>query len=308
MKPRKRILLMAVAAALAVFTVGCSFSVSTAKIEDAIMTNSIDENGMPGEEVFSYTPDVPAIYTSAKILNAPDNTQIRIVWTYVTGSQKIDEVTLDSGTIANRYISSHIEPYALLPEGDYQVEFFVNDRSAPDATVKFVVTAGESGPGASDTADLAGYEPYSQAEGGFSVLYPADWILADMKEDNAAMFYPEEYVIDEQDEVNAVIVAALKGNAEGYTLETALQTWIEETEAEGLSGYRHVDQAIDTINGTDIASYVYGWTRDGYALYTVDAIAVRGDNLYLLTLTATQETFDTLYPQFEQMVLSFNIL
>ena len=139
----KSFFLMLVVATLTVFVLGCSFSVSTAKIEDALMTTSIDANGMPGEQVVSYTSDAPMLYTSAKLLNAPDNTSIRIVWTYLTGDQLMNEITLDSGDISDRYIFSSYEPAAALPEGNYQVEFFVEDRDEPDATVMFIVIAGE---------------------------------------------------------------------------------------------------------------------------------------------------------------------
>lgn len=139
MKNNKRLFLMIVAAALAVFAVGCSFNFSSAKIEDAIMTNSIDDNGMPGDQVVSYTADAPMLYASAKLHNAPDNTKIRVVWSYLTGDQLIDEITLDSGDIADRYIYSSFAPSDLLPEGNYQVAFYVEDREEPDATVMFVV-------------------------------------------------------------------------------------------------------------------------------------------------------------------------
>lgn len=131
---------MVVALALAVFATGCSFSFSTAKIEDAIMTNSIDADGKPGEAVASFATDAAILYTSAKIMNAPDNTQIRIVWTYVTGNEAMGEITVDSGDVSDRYIYSNYEPTALLPAGDYQVEYFIDDRKKPDATVKFSVT------------------------------------------------------------------------------------------------------------------------------------------------------------------------
>lgn len=140
MKIKKSILLIA-AVMLAVFTVGCSFSFSTAKIEDAIMTNSVDADGKPGEEVVSFPADVQTIYTSALLKNAPDNTQIRIVWTYVTADVLIDEVMLDSGDVSSRYIYSDWSPQMILPEGDYQVEYFIEDREEPDATAKFVVIA-----------------------------------------------------------------------------------------------------------------------------------------------------------------------
>ena len=141
MKSRKSIISIAFALALAVFVTGCSFSFSTAKIEDAIMTNSIDAEGKPGEEVVSFAADAAMLYTSAKLLSAPDNTQIRIVWTYVTGNQAMGEVIVDSGDVSDQYISSNYEPTGLLPEGDYQVQYFIDEREEPDAIVKFVVVA-----------------------------------------------------------------------------------------------------------------------------------------------------------------------
>ena len=75
MKTAKQILRFTIAAALSIVLLGCSFNVTTAKIEDAIMTNSIDENGAPGEEVVSYSADAATLYASAKVRNAPDNTK-----------------------------------------------------------------------------------------------------------------------------------------------------------------------------------------------------------------------------------------
>ena len=136
MKSNKRFMIIAFALALAVIATGCSFNFSTAKIDDAIMTNSVDADGKPGEEVVSFSADAAMLYTSAKLLSAPDNTQIRIVWTYVTGNQNMGEITVDSGTISDRYIYSNYEPTGLLPEGDYQVQYFVDTREEADATVK----------------------------------------------------------------------------------------------------------------------------------------------------------------------------
>jgi len=131
--------LMLVAAALTVFAIGCSFNFSTAKIDDAIMTLNIDADGVPGDEVVSFPADASILYTSAKLYNAPDHTSVRIVWTYVTGDEMIDEVTLDSGTISNRYLYSYVEPQGLIPQGDYKVEYYIEDRDEPDAIVKFVI-------------------------------------------------------------------------------------------------------------------------------------------------------------------------
>ena len=175
MKTRKQVLRIAIAAAMSIFLLGCSFNVTTAKVEDAMMTTSIDENGAPGEEVVSYPADAAMLYASAKIRNAPDNTKIRIVWNYLTGDQLMDEITLDSGTISDRYIYSSFEPTGLLPEGDYAVSFYVEDRTEPDATAKFVVVAAEN-----KTAQVATNGAYLEDVHMTSYIddngYPADTI------------------------------------------------------------------------------------------------------------------------------------
>ncbi len=420
----KRRLLLAVAILFAIFTVGCNLSVSTAKIQDAIMTTSIDENGVPGEEVVSFPADVQTIYTSAKLMNAPDNTKIRIDWTYVTGNQPIDSITFDSGDIASRYIYSDFSPSSILPKGDYQVQYFIDDREEPDATVKFVVVDAENIVAATDAAfleethmtsgvdasgypmdtvtsvpptgtwyvtsilrntqpgtmihyvwydtngnvidtvdfdpqgakdvyifgsfELTGIAPegqyrvevyiddastpaetvdfsvenitndsaassgqyanYQQTEGGFSVNYPKGWEMMEFVDSNMAWFYPAEYSIDGENDVNSVIVLSVKDSVSGYTTESALQSWIDETVAENHENYTYLDQSIDNVNGNDIASYAYSWTRDGYSLYTMDFLIVNGNDLYVVTFTATSEDFNTLYPYVEQMVLSLQIL
>lgn len=424
MKSNKRIAIIAVALALAIFATACSFSVSTANITDAIMTNSIDAEGKPGETVTSYSQDADMLYVSAKLRNAPDNTQIKFVWTYVTGNQTIDEITVDSGTISDRYVYSNLQPTALLPEGDYMVQIFIDERKEPDATVNFTVAAAEvkadatngayleethmtsavdaSGmpvdtistvstegtwyvssilrntqpdtiihytwydangnmidafdlnpEGATDvyifgsfalastapegqyrvditigdasvptasvyfsasnqvvnnTAATSGFTLYSQQEGAFSFEYPSDWMLQEFKSDMAAWVYPDAYSIKGQDDLNTVYVFKDAGKAAGYTIDTLLQAWVDETSGEGIENYQYIAQSVDTINGKEIASFSYAWTRGDYQLYTVDALLINGSDFYVLEFTATQDNYDALYPLFEHMAISFEIL
>lgn len=424
MKSNKRIIWMVVALALAVFATGCSFSFSTAKIEDAIMTNSIDESGMPGDTVTSFPANVEIMYTTATVKNAPEDTKVRIDWTYLTDNLLIDSVEVDVGEQANQNISSNLTPLVEFLIGDYQVEYFVDERKEPDATVKFTVTeaqlktepvAGayledthmtssvdESGKpvdsisivstsgtwyvssilrdtqadtvihykwydtdgnlvdafdldpkGASEvyifgsfvlasvapegryrveiyiddatepaaTVDFAAsnsvtpgmamyadFTLYSQAAGGYSFQYPTDWTLQEFPDDMAAWVYPDEYSISGEDDLNTVYVIANKGLADGYTIDTLLQGWVDETNAEGIENYAYIAQSVDNIGGRDIASFSYSWTRGDYALYTVDVLLLDGSDFYVLSFTVTQEAYDTLYPLFEQMALSFQIL
>ena len=151
MNTNKRTLIFILIALLAISVLGCSFSVSTAKVEDAIMTDSIDDSGKPVNTVTSYPADAGVFYTSAKLRNAPDNTKVRVVWTYVTSGEKIQEVNIDSGNISDRYIYSSISMDTLYPEGDYEVQYFVEDRTEPDATVQFRVTPAQEMTGTVDT-------------------------------------------------------------------------------------------------------------------------------------------------------------
>ncbi len=141
MKSMKRMLCVLAAAALFVMAAGCGKTVTTAHVENAIATAEIDSEGKPGAAVASFAPDAPVIYASAELRNAPDHTAIRVVWTYDTAGQSIGETTLDSGDIADRYIYSNLDPTEALPEGDYRVDFYVEDRDEPDATVRFTVAA-----------------------------------------------------------------------------------------------------------------------------------------------------------------------
>lgn len=139
----RKIVIFVVAAVLAFSAIGCSFSVSTAKVTDAIMTDSIDADGKPGNTVATYPADAGMLYTSAQIHNAPDNTNIRVVWIYVTTGETIQEINIDSGDMSDRYIYASLQLDTLYPEGDYEVRYFVDERKDPDATVKFRVVAAE---------------------------------------------------------------------------------------------------------------------------------------------------------------------
>lgn len=413
MKHTKKVLCLLAAMIFALSAASCSFT--TAKVTEAIMTDSIDAEGKPGNEVTSYTADVAVLYASAKLMSAPNNTQVRVVWTYLTDNQTIDEVIIDSGDISDRYIYSSLEPTATLPTGDYKVEFFVEDKKDPDATVTFTITPAlasiedahmtsfmDVGGVPTDTittveptgtwyvsailrntqpdttvrfvwldttgavideytfnpegksdiyiggtlqlsqvapngtyqveiylddnatpettvsfevnalnsestaAANADYTLFSQAEGGFSILYPTEWENISIPKNLAAGFYPAEYVIDGEDEVNTVVVVKVLNV--GYSTQQALDEWISETEDENNENYVALDNTIEQVNGRDMAMFAYTWSRSGYDLVTFDFLVVNGVDLYVITFTATQEALNTLYPYIEQMVLSFQIL
>jgi len=107
-KPSKRLLCILMTALVLLTAAGCEFS--TAKVEDAFMTTSVSTDGVPGEAVESFPANAEILYAAAKLLNAPDHTSVSILWVYVKTDATVADVSVDSGTLANRYIFSTLEP------------------------------------------------------------------------------------------------------------------------------------------------------------------------------------------------------
>ncbi|MDD4311717.1 MAG: PsbP-related protein, partial [Eubacteriales bacterium] len=277
-------------------------AVSGAYLEDTHMTTGMDASGMPLDSITSVA-STGTWYVSSILRNAQADTMIYYVW-YDTNGNKIDQVEFDPKGATDVYIFGSFELTSIAPEGQYRVEVYIDDATEPAAFVDFNVSNIVANNAATDVKMAI----YKQTEGGFSLQYPETWMMKEQTDSMLAWFYPEEYAIDGEADINNVFVVAVKGSAAGYTTETALQSWIDETVAENHENYTYVDQSIDNVNGRDIASYAYQWTKDGYNLTTIDFIILDGDNLYVITFTATNDDFNTLYPFVEQMVLSFQIL
>ena len=87
---KKVITLISVLLAL-VFFAGCSFSFTTANVTNAVMATDVDKGGKPLDIVTEYAQDAAKFVVSAVLNNAPENTQVKFVWNYLTEKQKIKE-------------------------------------------------------------------------------------------------------------------------------------------------------------------------------------------------------------------------
>jgi hypothetical protein len=272
-------------------------------IEDAHMTSYMDAGGTPVDTISVVEP-IGTWYVSAILRNTQPGTVIRFVW-YDTAGNVIDDYTLDPRGESDIYIGGTLELNQVAPEGTYRVELFIDAASEPAATVSFEVKAiGESSTG-SATGD---FDTYTSRADGYSIDYPADWILLEVQSLNAAAFYPAEYEIAVEGDLNTVICGISADVAAGYTTESILQQWIYETELENYENYTNIDSGIETVNGREMAMFAYSWSRSGYDLYTFDFLVIQGNDLYTITLAATSDVVSTLYPYLEQMVLSFKLL
>lgn len=124
---------------LAIPLIGCQggvgFTATTASLSEATMAKGIDETtNKPIDKTQVFTPDAPEFFCSAKLSNAPSDTEIKAEWIYVQGEAEgvtdyiIEEVTVTSeGT---GYIYFSLTNDALWPRGEYKVVLYVDGKES----------------------------------------------------------------------------------------------------------------------------------------------------------------------------------
>lgn len=134
---RMTLLYLPVCAAFLILAMSaCSFSASSANISSAKMAT--DEDGKNPTETFS--PDEP-FYCIVELSNAPNDTEVRAVWTAVKAEDakpntEIDEAKITSGSGQLQFNLSNQGPW---PTGDYKVDLYLNDAKEPTKTLEFEV-------------------------------------------------------------------------------------------------------------------------------------------------------------------------
>lgn len=110
---------------MAIVSLACSFSASTANINEAYMAQ--DEAGTEKTTVY---PQDSVFYCIVTLANAPDDTTLKAVWTAVEAQDtdpnlKIDEVTttMGDGTVPFTLTNDN-----LWPVGKYKIDLYLNDE------------------------------------------------------------------------------------------------------------------------------------------------------------------------------------
>jgi len=114
----------------------CSFSASTANINDAKMAR--DPEGNDPTKVFS--PD-ETFYCVADLSNAPDDTKVKAVWTAidVEGAKPDTKIKETSATGGSGQLQFSLTNDGSWPVGEYKVDLFLNDQEKPARTLEFKV-------------------------------------------------------------------------------------------------------------------------------------------------------------------------
>jgi hypothetical protein len=116
--------------------VGCSFSVSTAKLENLKMCGKVTTNKECASDTSTFAKNTPKLFATADLNNAPEGTKVKIDWKYLGGeagtATDIDSINLETKSNMTT-ITSHLSaPNQGLPVGKYEVVMSLDtDNSKP---------------------------------------------------------------------------------------------------------------------------------------------------------------------------------
>jgi len=132
---RKQIHLVLIISLLFTASLACSFSVSTAKIDNLRLSR--DENG---EQTTTTFGQKDTFFLLGDLINAPSDTKLKAVWTAVEVKENppdtlIDEkeLVMDDGT----FTFSLVNKNPLWPAGKFKVDLYLNDKL--NQTIEFQV-------------------------------------------------------------------------------------------------------------------------------------------------------------------------
>jgi hypothetical protein len=124
---------------------GCEvdFHLSTARLSDPAMSTAVDSNSQaPLEKATIFSADVKKLYATIQVKNAPADTKIRAVFSYLEGTrQQIAEDTIAAE--GSKYLSFSLNPpESGWPVGRYEVEFYLNNEVKEKIGFSVVPAAG----------------------------------------------------------------------------------------------------------------------------------------------------------------------
>ncbi|MBN1856248.1 MAG: hypothetical protein JW846_04770 [Dehalococcoidia bacterium] len=129
--------------------VGCSGEVSftTANLSEAMLAEGIDSEGKPIGVTNVFEIDTPEIFCSAKLSNAPDDTEILSEWYYVSGElEDVENLLIDSVPFTadgSQYLQFSLTiPDNGWPRGSYKLVLYIDGKE--EVTLPFTVGSADN--------------------------------------------------------------------------------------------------------------------------------------------------------------------
>jgi len=155
----------------------CGFSFSTANIQDATLGRGYD-NGSVVDPTTVFAQEDQEIQLVVNVANAPDDTQVKAVWSIVdvAGHEPTvlyeSPLTLNSEENVAHFSLTNDQPW---PAGKYKVEIYLNDK--PDKTIEYEVEKSEAKTPTIESATLAKGSNQNEAVDPTSIFAPDDLTL-----------------------------------------------------------------------------------------------------------------------------------
>ena len=120
---------------LAGIAAGCSFSISTANIAQAVLAKDVKGDTFePVDPTSTFPTDQAVINLVVTVANAPSDTKVKTVWTAVDvgdaapANTKIDEAELTMDASGNAHFTLSLPNSGVWPAGKYKVEIYLNGK------------------------------------------------------------------------------------------------------------------------------------------------------------------------------------
>ena len=130
---------------LAGIVAGCSFSISTANITQAVLAKDIQGDTFePVDPTSTFPPDQAVINLVVTVANAPADTKVKTVWTAVDvgdaapANTNLDEAEITMDDSGNAHFTLSSPSTGVWPVGKYKVEIYLNDKL--DRTLEYTIT------------------------------------------------------------------------------------------------------------------------------------------------------------------------
>jgi hypothetical protein len=123
---------------------GCSFSLSSATLENLKTCSEQVANKECANNVASFTKTTPKLFATADLKHAPEGTKVKINWKYL-GGEAGDAKTIDSVSIVTDsnmdLITSNLEFSGKeWPTGNYEVAFMLETDNSKPLKKQFSIT------------------------------------------------------------------------------------------------------------------------------------------------------------------------
>ena len=141
----KRFSLLVTWLLLAGIAAGCSFSISTANIPQAVLAKDVKGDTFePVDPTSTFPPDQAVINLVVTVANAPSDTKVKTVWTAVDvgdaapANTKLDEAEITMDDSGNAHFTLSSPSTGVWPVGKYKVEIYLNDKL--ERTLEYTIT------------------------------------------------------------------------------------------------------------------------------------------------------------------------